>query len=162
MLYRIERSSCRAAATSRRASSLSVSHDCGREPSNKVLALHLDIEIASFFFIVPLASLATAIPLGSPGGLGQLEAAYVALFRCFGFSEKEGILLALIQANVVNGQEAGELQHAAGGPEGVWCRFRGPGSGVRSPCRPRRWPMRMPRPLLLGWPQVLRSRCKYA
>jgi uncharacterized protein (TIRG00374 family) len=61
------------------------------------LALDLGTDLASFFFIVPLASLATALPMGSPGGLGQLEGAYSGLFFCFGFAERNGLILALVQ-----------------------------------------------------------------
>lgn len=54
-------------------------------------------ELYCFFFIVPLANLAMAVPLGSPGGLGQLEFAYDQLFRLFGGEPGFGLSVALIQ-----------------------------------------------------------------
>ena len=60
-------------------------------------ALDLRARMLNFFFIVPIATLATAIPTGSPGGLGQLEGAYMGLFGCFGYADENGLFLALVQ-----------------------------------------------------------------
>ncbi len=49
----------------------------------------------SFFFIVPIAHVAMAIPTGSPGGLGQSELAFGELFRRIGYAD--GLLLGLIE-----------------------------------------------------------------
>ncbi len=59
------------------------------------MALGLNASIWSFFFIVPLATLAMAVPIGSPGGLGQLEYAYIELFKLFGY--QQGPIFALLQ-----------------------------------------------------------------
>jgi hypothetical protein len=59
------------------------------------LALGGGVDLATFFFIVPIASLAMSIPIGMPGGLGQSEIAYIWLFRTVGYGG--GFLLALLQ-----------------------------------------------------------------
>jgi len=51
--------------------------------------------LGSFFFIVPIAHVAMAIPTGSPGGLGQSELAFGELFRRIGYGN--GLLLGLIE-----------------------------------------------------------------
>ncbi len=60
------------------------------------LALDLQANLLSFFFIVPLANLASSLP-GSPGGLGQLEGAYSGLFLLFKYGEDNGLLFGIIQ-----------------------------------------------------------------
>ena len=59
-------------------------------------ALGLRVDLLSFFFIVPLASLAMALPIGTPGGLGQVEGAYYGLFVCFGHDGQSGLAVALL------------------------------------------------------------------
>jgi len=59
------------------------------------LALGGGVDLAVFFFIVPLANLALSIPIGSPGGLGQSEFAFQELFARAGYPH--GLLIALLQ-----------------------------------------------------------------
>jgi len=60
-------------------------------------ALGLRADFRALLFIVPLVNLATALPIGMPGGLGQMEAAYAALFGLFGLPRLGGLLVALLQ-----------------------------------------------------------------
>jgi uncharacterized protein (TIRG00374 family) len=54
-----------------------------------------EVGLVSFFFLVPIAHLAMAVPISPPGGLGVGEWAFAELFRKVGYAD--GGLIALLQ-----------------------------------------------------------------